>query len=63
MKSEKRPIGIALFILVLSIGNYMRLTGTENIRAIHIITILTMGIATGVILVHTISLLRNKRDH
>jgi hypothetical protein len=63
MRSEKRSIGIALFVLVLSLGNYMRLTGTENIRAIHIITLLTMGVAIGVMLVHIFKLVgRNKTD-
>jgi hypothetical protein len=51
MRAEKRNICIALFVLVLSWRNYRRLTGTENIRAIHIITLLTIGVTIGVMLV------------
>jgi len=38
---------IALLLLTL---NYGRLTGTENIRAIHIVTLIGIGIALGVLL-------------
>ena len=39
-----------LFVIILGIGNYFRLTGTENIRAIHIVTLLTIGMALGILL-------------
>jgi hypothetical protein len=61
MRTDKRSIGIALVVLVLSIGNYIRLTGTENIRAIHILTLVTIGVAIGVMLVHAFNLIRNRK--
>ncbi len=41
---------LPLFVILLTLGNYSRLTGTENIRAIHIITLLTMGMVIGILL-------------
>ena len=41
---------IPIFVIVLGIGNYARLTGTEDIRAIHIVTLITIGMAIGVLL-------------
>lgn len=46
---------IPLFVIVLGITNYSRLTGTENIRAIHIVTLLTIGMAIGVLLRNTLT--------
>ena len=41
---------IPILVIVLGISNYLRLTGTENIRAIHIVTLITTGAAIGVLL-------------
>jgi glucose uptake protein GlcU len=41
---------LPLFVITLGITNYTRLTGTENIRAIHIVTLLTIGMAIGVLI-------------
>ena len=41
---------IPILVIALGISNYSRLTGTENIRAIHIVTLLTIGMAIGVLL-------------
>lgn len=61
MKSDKRSIIIAFVLLALSLGNYARLDGTENIRPIHILTLVTMGIAIGVMLVHIFNIIRKKK--
>ena len=41
---------IPILVIVLMTSNYSRLTGTENIRAIHIVTLITIGMAIGVLL-------------
>jgi hypothetical protein len=41
---------IPIFVIILGITNYSRLAGTENIRAIHIVTLITIGMAIGVLL-------------
>jgi hypothetical protein len=60
MKSGKRSIIIAFVLLALSLGNYARLEGTENIRPIHILTLVTIGIAIGVMLVHIFNMIRKR---
>ncbi len=41
---------LPLFVIALSLGNYARLTGTEHIRAIHIVTLITLGMGIGILL-------------
>ena len=48
MDTKKRPVLIAVIVLLLSAGNFSRLSGTECIRPIHLITLLTMGAAIGI---------------
>ncbi len=50
MNTQKRPLFIATIVLIISIGNYSRLSGTECIRPIHMLSLLTMGAAIGIIL-------------
>jgi len=54
-----KAFSLPLFVIVFSILNYSRLTGTENIRAIHIVTLLLIGMGIGVLLVNTINYFRN----
>ncbi len=59
-RTPLRAIAIAFFVAALSFWNFSRLTGSECIRAIHIVTLLTCGAAIGVILSNLILFLRNK---
>jgi hypothetical protein len=61
-KQSKRGIVISGMIILLTFGNYLRLTGTEMIRPIHIITLLTCGAAIGVFICSIIYYLKNKED-
>lgn len=61
MRSDKRSIIIAFVLLALSLGNYARLSGTENIRPIHVVTLVTMGVAIGVMLVHIFNIIRKRK--
>ena len=47
-------------VLLLSIGNYCRLIGTENIRAIEFISIFVMGAVSGLLIREIAVALRHK---
>lgn len=61
-KRLKRNLPISLIVISLSLGNYSRLSGTENIRAIHVVTLLTCGIGIGLFLSSLMMLIRNKKN-
>jgi hypothetical protein len=47
---QKRPLLFTAVILSLSIGNYFRLAGNENIKAIQFLSIFVIGMLAGVLL-------------
>ncbi len=57
---RRRKITIAV-LLMLSIGNYTRLKGNENIRLIQFISIFTIGLLSGLLLNELITYFRNNR--
>lgn len=59
-KSPQTKMAIALFVIILSIWNFSRLTGSECIRSVHIITLLTAGAGIGVFLTNLFLWLRNR---
>ena len=59
-KRKFRAFIIPLFVIMLAVGNYTRLTGTENIRAIHIVTLLTIGMGLGILLGNIFTYFRRK---
>ena len=56
----KRGFIMSLFIMVLSLGNYSRLTGTESIRPIHIVTLLACGMGIGIFVFTGVVMLRDE---
>lgn len=46
--------------ILLTIVNYSRLSGTENIRAIHIVTLIAMGMGIGILLRNVIAYFRGR---
>jgi hypothetical protein len=61
MNPNKRSLVItALVILVMTI-NFTRLKGSDCIRPIHIVTLVTLGAAIGVMLVNIIILIKNRK--
>jgi hypothetical protein len=48
--SYLRAIEISIFVIIISIFNFQRLTGSQCIRAIHMVTLLVWGMAIGVFL-------------
>lgn len=62
MDNNKRKLfmpALAIFLMTMS---YLRLTGSECIRPIHIITLLVLGAAIGVLLVNIVNLIKEKKD-
>lgn len=59
-KDSYRAFFIPVFVIILALFNYSRLTGTENIRAIHIVTLITLGMGIGILLINVITFFRNK---
>ena len=63
----KRPINhrlslvISIFVILTTWMSYLRLTGRENIRPIHILTLITIGIGIGLFLVSLLMMIRNSR--
>ena len=62
MNNNKRKLfmpALAIFLMTMS---YFRLKGSECIRPIHIVTLLVLGAAIGVLLVNIINLIKEKKD-
>ncbi len=58
---EKRRRAIIAVILMLSIINYSRLKGNENIRLIQFVSIFTIGALTALLLREVVTALRAKK--
>jgi hypothetical protein len=58
---ERRKLIIILFLLVLSIGNYYRLKGIENIRDIEFLSVFVIGALSGLLINFTVKMLRDRQ--
>ena len=58
-KQRVREFIIPVFVILISIFNYTRLTGTENIRPIHIVTLITLGMGLGILLRNVVTYFRD----
>ena len=59
MEPKRRRILIAV-LLMLSIGNYTRIIGTENIRTVEFLSIFAIGMLSGLLLHEVFSTFKNK---
>jgi hypothetical protein len=62
MNPNKRSLIISVIVILLMITNFTRLQGSECIRAIHIVTLITLGAAIGVLLMNIILMVKSKKD-
>ena len=62
MDNNKKKLLMPAFAIFLMVMNYFRLKGSECIRPIHIVTLLTLGAAIGVLLVNIVNLIKEKKD-
>ncbi|MEO5984238.1 MAG: hypothetical protein ABIP80_01965 [Ferruginibacter sp.] len=60
-KDIRRGIIIPAFLIMLMVLNFTRIKHSENVRAIHVVTLLGMGFALGVLLMNLLSYLKNKK--
>ena len=61
MTNNKRKLLMPAFAIFLMIMSYSRLTGSECIRPIHIVTLLVLGAAIGVLLVHIVNIIKERK--
>jgi hypothetical protein len=59
-KQHIRVMAISLFVIVITLFNFSKLTGSDCIRAIHVVNLLICGMGIGLFLTNAIALLRNK---
>ncbi|HSV10555.1 MAG TPA: hypothetical protein VLI68_07295 [Hanamia sp.] len=62
MRSNKRGMAISIFVIIISVFNFERLTDSDCIRAIHVVTLLVCGMAIGIFLMNFFGWLRTKRN-
>ncbi|MGN6265587.1 MAG: hypothetical protein ACTHM5_07930 [Ginsengibacter sp.] len=62
MRNPKtRPIIISLVIIILSFYNFYREEGSQNIRAVQIVSLLVCGMAIGIFLKSVVEFFRDKK--
>ena len=61
-RSPKRALIMSLFLIAISVFNFTRIPGSECIRTIHIVTLITIGVGLGVLLTSLIVLLKNRQS-
>ncbi len=59
--NNKRKLLLPAFGIFLMIMSYSRLTGTEHIRPIHIVTLLVLGAMIGIFLANIVSVIKEYR--
>jgi len=58
---KKRSVLIAV-LLMLSVGNYFRLTSNENVRAVQFLSIFAIGALSGLLIHEVVSLMKAKSN-
>lgn len=61
MLHTKRGL-FAAVMLIISIGNYSRLEGTENVRAVVFLQIFAIGALSAIVIREILSRFKNKQD-
>ncbi len=58
---KKRSVLIAV-LLMLSVGNYFRLTSNENVRAVQFLSIFAIGALSGLLIHEVVNLMKAKSN-
>jgi hypothetical protein len=61
-RKHVRAITVSVFVIAITAFNFLNLSGSECIRAIHVINLLVCGLGIGLLLENLIGLLREKRN-
>lgn len=56
----KRKRILLVVVLLLTVGNYSRIAGTENVRAVVFLSIFVMGVVSGLLIREIAVALKNK---
>ena len=59
-RSPKRAAILSLIVIFITIFNFTRIPGSECIRAIHVVTLIALGLGLGVLLASVMLLLKGK---
>jgi len=57
----KRTLAISGMLAAFSFGGFTRLSGSENIRAVQLVTLLACGIALGIFISTALALFRERK--
>lgn len=60
-RSNTRSMAISFFVIVITIFNFERLSGSDCIRAIHVVTLLVCGMAIGIFLMNLFGWLKARK--
>lgn len=60
-KNNKRILGLVI-LLFITIANYNRLSGNENIRAVQFMSIFAIGMLSGVLIKEVIQKIKSKSE-
>ncbi len=61
-RSKIRAMAFSFFLIALSFFNFERLSGSECIRAIHVVTLLVCGAAIGIFLMSLFGYIRERNN-
>ena len=61
-RTPKRAAILSALVIALSIFNFSRIPGGECIRAIHVVTLIAIGLALGVFLTSILLLLKSRNN-
>lgn len=59
---QKRSLVFTSIILMLSIGNYFRINGNENIRPIQFVSIFVIGLLAGLLIREIVAISRRRNE-
>ncbi len=59
---KNQAIVITAILLILSIGNYFRISGTSNLRTVEFLSILAIGAFAGILIQRVATHLKQKKN-
>ena len=59
-RTPKRAAVIAVFIIAITIFNFSRIPNSDCVRPIHIVTLIALGLALGVLLTSIMLMIRSR---
>ena len=63
MKTQIRSISMTAILLIVTIGNYIRISESGNTRAVESISSFVMGALTGILILQIAQMLKNRKNN